>query len=143
MYSRGFLVTGTQFFTDYFLQGPTVEVARFRYPRRAEEEALQVHPAAGEAAQVCPKGRRALYRKRSDSDSEGGLQRVRSHRMHEQQRMPHVDFAIARPALAVGVAGSESTDRAPGVWFHRVQRSSNYLRFALAGSCLSRGQFRH
>ena len=61
MYSRGFR---TQFFTDYFLQGPAVEVARFRYPRQEEAaELLQVHPEVEVAAQVYLRGRRELYRR--------------------------------------------------------------------------------
>jgi hypothetical protein len=63
MDSRGFLLTGTLFFTDYFLQGPAVEVARLPYPRQEEEGALRVHPAVVVAAQVCPRGRRELYRR--------------------------------------------------------------------------------
>ena len=65
MYSRGFLLTGTQFFTDYFRQGRAVEVVRLRYPRQEEAaEALRVHPAAEVADQVGLGGRRALYRRR-------------------------------------------------------------------------------
>jgi hypothetical protein len=63
MCSRGFLLSGRPFFTDYFLRGPAVEVARLRYPRQ-EAEALRVHPAAEVADQVCLGGRRALYRRR-------------------------------------------------------------------------------
>jgi hypothetical protein len=54
---RGFLLTGTQFVTDYFLQDPAVEVAQLRSPRLEEAaEALRVHPAAEVEAQVCPQG---------------------------------------------------------------------------------------
>ena len=61
-----FLLTGTPFFTEYFLQGRAVVVvvARLRYPRQEGVAVLPVHPAAGEAGQVCPEGRPALYRRR-------------------------------------------------------------------------------